>query len=230
MKTTIKIIIVSIAIMSLTPSFAKGPQRVAILGDSYSTFEGEVSPAESAIWYYKEPNYEKTDVDKVEQTWWYKFIKGGNYELAINNSFSGSTICNTGYRGEDFSHMSFIARMNNLNEPDIILIFGATNDSWAGAPLGEYKYSDWSCDELYSFRPAMARLLSYIKEHYPNAEPYFIINDILKDEIVESIESICHHYEIRYIQLNDIDKIDGHPSVKGMEQIYNQVKGLDSGM
>mgnify|MGYP000294813429 CR=1 FL=1 len=43
--------------------------------------------------------------------------------LEKNNSFSGSTICNTGYSKEDYTFCSFITRMKNLGSPDMILIF-----------------------------------------------------------------------------------------------------------
>ena len=45
--------------------------------------------------------------------------------------------------------------MDNLGDPDIILVFGGTNDSWAGSPIGEYVWADWTDEQLYSFRPAM---------------------------------------------------------------------------
>ena len=58
----------------------------------------------------------------------HKFIKENNYRLCVNNSFSGATICNTGYNQADYSDRSFITRMDKLGCPDIIFIFGATND------------------------------------------------------------------------------------------------------
>lgn len=97
----------------------------------------------------------------VRNTWWHQFIKENNYRLCVNNSFSGATICHTGYRSEDYSDRSFITRMKALGCPDIIFIFGATNDYWAKSPLGEYQYADWSKKDLYSFRPAMAYMCRY---------------------------------------------------------------------
>lgn len=199
-------------------------KSVSILGDSYSTFEGHVKPSDNAIWYWKKPHLEHTDVSSVTQTWWHLFIKENGYKLCQNNSFSGSTICNTGYNKEDYSDRSFISRMNNLGSPDIILILGATNDSWSGAPIGEYKYSDWTKEELYQFRPAMAYMLHDMKERYPNVEIYFILNNELKPEINESVEAICKHYDIDCVILHDIHKISGHPSIKGMRQIADQLK------
>lgn len=204
---------------------AQSSKSVSILGDSYSTYEGFLSPDTNFVWYFRTPQH-KNDVTLATQTWWYKFIKENGYRLCENNSFSGSTICNTGYNKDDYSARSFIARMNNLGSPDIILIFGATNDSWAGAPIGEYKYADWTKDELYSFRPAMAYMLDFMTARYPNVEIYFILNNDLKGVIDESAETICKHYNIPCIELKDIDKMDGHPSIKGMQQISEQLKSF----
>ncbi len=142
----------------------------------------------------------------------------------MNNSFSGATICHTGYRSEDYSDRSFITRMKALGCPDIIFIFGATNDYWAKSPLGEYQYADWSKKDLYSFRPAMSYMLDTMIDYYPNVEIYFLLNDGLGNEITESVRTICKHYQIDCIELKGLDKMSGHPSVKGMKQISEQVK------
>ena len=70
-------------------------QKVSVLGDSYSTFEGCMSNDTNAIWYFKpESPYrnKNNDVTKVEETWWRQLI-GSNksYSLEVNNSFSGAT-------------------------------------------------------------------------------------------------------------------------------------------
>jgi len=111
-----------------------------------------------------------------------------------------------------------------LGCPDIIFVFGGTNDSWAGSPIGEYKYSGWTREDLFSFRPAMACLLEKMIDHYPNVKIYFLLNDDLRDEIDESVKTICSHYEVDLIELVDIHKINGHPSVKGMRQICEQIE------
>ncbi|MDO3693265.1 SGNH/GDSL hydrolase family protein [Wenyingzhuangia sp. chi5] len=202
--------------------FAQELKSVSILGDSYSTFDGYIEPNTNKTWYFNNTS-QNTDVVSVQQTWWHKFVKENNYKLEKNNSFSGSTICNTGYRKEDYTFCSFITRMKNLGSPDMILIFGATNDAWAGAPIGNYQYADWKAEELYSFRPAMAYMLDYITNRHPNVEVYFILNSELKEEINESVKTICKHYNVDCIELKDIDKKSGHPSVKGMEQINTQI-------
>ena len=180
------------------PGIAQGLKSVSILGDSYSTFEGYVQPDTNFVWYLKTPpKGRKTDMVSVRNTWWHQFIKENNYRLCVNNS---------------------------LGCPDIIFIFGATNDYWAKSPLGEYKYADWSKKDLYSFRPAMAYMLDTMIDYYPNVEIYFLLNDGLGNEITESVRTICKHYQIDCIELKGLDKMSGHPSVKGMKQISEQVK------
>lgn len=201
---------------------AQTKPTIAILGDSYSTFEGYVEPSTNEIWYYA-TDRGRTDVSDVRQTWWQLLARDHDYKIGVNNSYSGSTICRTGYRGEDYSDRAFITRMHNLGNPDIIFVFGGTNDSWAKAPLGDYKYENLTPVDLFSFRPALAKLLDGLQSRYPNVDLYFILNDGLSDAINESVDVICSKYGVEVIKLKDIDKKSNHPSVLGMRQIADQV-------
>ena len=193
-------------------------KKVSILGDSYSTFQG-IIPANYSTFY---PN-NQNDVKEVEQTWWSLYIKAKGYELEKNDSWSGTTICGTGYGRMDSSRSNFISRVDSLGNPDIILICGATNDSWAGVKMGEYQYGDWRRADLYYFRPAMAKMLNDIRLYYPNVDVYFILNSQLKDDINNSVVEVCRHYDVPVIKLKDIDKKSGHPSIKGMKSFAEQV-------
>lgn len=209
-------------VMTFTTGMAQQRRAVSILGDSYSTFQGYLQPDTNYVWYFTRP-IQGTDVKSVTETWWHKFIKDNGYKLCVNNSFSGSTICNTGYNKEDVTRHSFLARMNKLGCPDIIFIFGGTNDSWAHSPIGEYKYDQWTKQDLFSFRPAMAYMLKDMIERYPNVEIYFLLNSELDDNVNESVRTICKHYNVPLIELHDIKKISGHPSVEGMAAISDQI-------
>ena len=201
-------------------------KAVSILGDSYSTYEDFVTPATNELWYYAKNSDQKTDVKDVRQTWWHQLIKENGWRLAVNNSYSGATISYTGYDGNDYSPRSFNTRMDNLGQPDIIFIFGATNDSWAGSPIGDFKYEDIKKADLYEFRPALAHMLRWMTDRYVNTEIYFILNTELKDEINTSVKTVCAHYGVPVITLTEVDKISGHPSVKGMRQIADQVNSF----
>lgn len=210
------------AVFSLRAVSQEAKPVVSILGDSYSTFEGYI-PEGNATWYATTPWENRTDVVSVRQTWWWKFISEGGYILGVNDSYSGSTISYTGYNNEDYKDRSFITRLPRVGTPDILLIFGATNDSWTGGPIGEYASDKLTLGHLYEFRPALWKLLTEAQNRYPGTRIVFIINTELKPEITESIKKICDSVNVEYIQLHDIDKLSGHPSIKGMEQIKNQV-------
>lgn len=231
MKNLILLMVVSM--LGCFTAKAQNSKSISILGDSYSTFQGYLQPDTNAVWYWDNVEAMNTDVHHVRETWWHQFIKKNGYRLCVNNSFSGSTICYSGYKtvGPDFTDYSdraFVTRLDKLGCPDIIFVFGGTNDSWAGSPIGEYKYSGWTREDLFSFRPALACLLEKMIDHYPNVKIYFLLNDDLRDEIDESVKTICSHYEVDLIELVDIHKINGHPSVKGMRQICEQIEAYIS--
>lgn len=200
---------------------AQSKPGISILGDSYSTFKGYVLPDSNFVWYPQK--VENNDVQDVQQLWWHILIRENGYRLCQNNSFSGATICHTGYEKADYSDRSYCTRLNNLGSPDIILVFGGTNDSWAQSPIGDYQYANWNKQDLYQFRPAMAYLLANLQNRYPGTKVYVIINSELSEEVTGSMKTICDRYGVPYIQLVDIEKQWGHPSKKGMRAIADQV-------
>ena len=208
--------------------------RTLIFGDSYSTFEGCI-PEGNATWYKKtvdeQDEMHVTDVNAVEQTWWYGVVQETESVLIRNESWSGSTVCNTGYNGDDFSGWSFIDRFDRLvqegffeQEPvDTLLLFGGTNDSSANSPVGELQYDGWTKEQLYSALPAFGYLLSRMTAVLPNTRIIWMLNTDLRTEIEEGILAACQHYGVEHLCLRDIDKITGHPSIAGMKQIKEQV-------
>ena len=201
-----------------------------ILGDSYSTFLGYI-PEGNAAWYSSRaqgPN----DVVKVDDTWWRQFCSVAGYDLLLNESWSGSTICNTGYDGVPCPTWSFIARMKNIvagdSDPDLILICGGTNDSWADSPIGQLKFSGWTDEDLACYLPACCYMLDYLRREAPQAEIVCVINSELKPEITQGQIDACSHYGAHALVLKDIDKLWGHPSVAGMTAMCEQVNAFVS--
>ena len=195
--------------------FISAQVKVSILGDSYSTFEGWI-PEGNEPWYGASIG---NDVKKVNDTWWWQLIEDNGLELELNNSWSGATICNTGYRGEDYTERSFLTRADNLGKnPDVIFVFGGTNDAWANSPLGEADGSD-----MYTVRPAAKAMFKKIKASYPDALCIAIINTELSSDVENAIIEACEIEEIPFIKLDSIDKQYGHPSINGMKAIAYQV-------
>jgi len=214
--------------------------NIFILGDSYSTFKGYIPEGyapyygENGPWYLEtnpEMKLSDSDVCDVNHTWWYNFAKE-NGTLLKNCSWSGTTICHTGYNGEDCSKISFIARFEELledgyfeeNRVDTFFLFGGTNDSWANSPLGDKIFSGWTPDDLYKVFPAFSYLIHRLTSNLPGTKIYCILNTgELKPEITEFYELVCTKNNIDFIELHNIDKVHGHPTIKGMAEIKQQI-------
>lgn len=203
--------------------------NIFILGDSYYTFKGFI-PEGNLSWYSAEGR-DETDVRNVEETWWKQLLVKTDSHLVHNSSYSGTTICHTGYNGADCKETSFVGRLEKYikngffakTQVDTFFIFGGTNDSWAGAPVGELKFSDWSDSDLYSVLPAFCYLLNRVKELLPKSDIRFILNTDIKQPITDGLKEACEHYSIPLVTLCDIDKMGGHPTIKGMAQICEQL-------
>lgn len=202
--------------------------KLVILGDSYSTFEGYV-PAHQAFYY---PNPEKVpDLTRVEETWWHQLTQRRSLRILINDSYSGSTVCNHTRDGQP-PESAFIKRMHvTLSEngvlgekPDAIIIFGATNDSWLDRGIGTVKFENWTQEELRCVLPAYCCLLDYVTKQNPQAEIYCVVNDVLKPEISAGLAMAAQHYGVHAVMLEGIDKSNGHPTVLGMMQIAQQIE------
>ena len=204
--------------------------RFSILGDSYSAIEGYVDPDTNDPW----PYYDEIGVNSVEQMWWKQVADSTGWLLERNNSFSGVLICNYAdfMDSDHYVPFSFIRRMNNLGNPDVIFIFGGTNDVWNGAPFGDYVYSDWTEEQLRSFRPALAYLLDYLQRQHPHAKLYFLletdpcpgaIDAETRLNLIESVHRITYHYNVDCFDLYDIHKSWWHPNAQGQKSIADQV-------
>lgn len=209
-------------------------KNLLIIGDSYSTYKGYI-PEGFAVYYSKEgrgdPEFMVTKME-VEETWWMRLINSTDAHLVQNNSWSGSTLCYTGYNGDCSHTSSFIYRYRQLkengffeeNKIDTVIVFGGTNDSWANAPLGELKYCDFEESDLFNVLPAFAYFMKTLKEDLPEARIVFIANCDIKDEIINGVKQASEHYGVDVVALSGVTKEHGHPNVQGMKDIFDQVK------
>ena len=199
---------------------------LSILGDSYSTFEGQV-PAGNYLYY---PNEGIPDVRSPEDTWWHQLISRRRMKLLINDSSSGTTV-STSVRPEHRVGDAFVKRMvKSLSaagvdgrKPDCILLFGGTNDDWLDVPMGELMYAGWQEQDLRCFLPAYCYMLSETVINNPQAAVFAIINTDMKEETTAGIRAACAHYGVPAVELRGISKKNGHPDRLGMRQIAEQV-------
>ncbi len=205
--------------------------KFSVLGDSFSSLVGTVDPETNDVW-----PYENIGVTTAEQMWWHQVANEMEWVLDKNNSFSGSLVSNFDDfdGGEHYGPNSFIRRMDQLGDPDVILVFGGTNDIYKRAPLGDFVYANWTDEQLLSYRPAMAYLLDGLKRSYPKATVYFLvdmelcisdtsIDPEIRENYLESMHRIANHYNVNCIDIYGIHKDWWHPDAEGQDDIARQV-------
>ena len=84
-------------------------------------------------------------------------------------------------------------------------------------------FSDWKETDLYSTLPAISYMISRLKEELGGGNVIFIINTALDPRISEAVKLSSEKFGTVYVELEDIDKLSGHPSAEGMVQICEQV-------
>ena len=110
----------------LLTSCVKDPEPdpcFSVLGDSFSSLEGYVDPETNDPW----PNYAQIGVTGPEMMWWHQVSVETGWPMERNNSFSGSAICNYDPNNYYGAH-SYLRRMDDLGNPNVIFVFGGTND------------------------------------------------------------------------------------------------------
>ena len=202
----------------------------AILGDSYSTYEGWITP--ESEFYYPRPQ-SVDDVLAVEHTWWHQLMTRQDMRLLLNDAYSGSTVC-TDVREHHPESASFVRRADKYfsslrdakEQPDYLFVFGGTNDSWLDREPGKLQFADWTSENLHQVLPAFCFVLDHITRQNPESTVVLVVNTKLKPEISEGILAAGQHYGAISVTLTDIDKQHGHPSRLGMEQIARQVEAV----
>lgn len=202
---------------------------ISIMGDSISTYNGWIPDGSdgrnlSHVYWYPQKY-----VNDVTKTWWHQLIfKEFKAKLGVNESWSGSCVGNNKDVNEEKSGpdtcMASIKRITNLGSngtPDIIYVYGGTNDignpGRSGQSLGTFNSSTnyttvdlttskWTCF-VDSFRVMIQRMQYY----YPKAKiivmlPAFSVtyyNRATQDSYLEQMKEICDYFGVEYIDLRD---------------------------
>ncbi len=207
--------------------------NVLIFGDSYSTLEGYI-PQGYAVYYSL--NREDTalfNIGAPEDTWWGKVIQATNSTLLLNDSWSGSTVCHTGYGGYN-ENQSFVGRLNKYiaegffekNQVDTVFIFGCTNDFWNNSPQGVVGGNDHENQTLALVYPAVEYMLETLKKVAPKARIIGLINTDFSEEFTKNLQTIYQNAGVECIVYDYIEKVNGHPNKTGMGQICDKILEL----
>lgn len=209
---------------------ASAKLKVGVIGDSISSFSGIIPNGYKA--YYPKSD---CDVDKWTKTYWGILINEyWNAELDVNCSWSGGCVA-PGVSGKT-EGSDFVTRCTDFVNPDVILLFGGTNDAISsnGVALGDYSYDlpFGSLNTNCRFRDSYIAVIKAIQANYPEAKIIIILGDHVTGDYATSVEEIAKHYEIPYVDFRDdknVTKYSGsHPNYNGMKymakKIYEETK------
>lgn len=201
-------------------------KKVAILGDSISTFAGWIPPGNFTR--YPQPMYED-GVKEVEQTWWKALIDDMQMKLGVNLSQAGRTMSR--YTLPYGADEELIKQLGTNGEPDLIFVYMGTNDLHYNIDIGTYE--DAENGNVSRVIDSFVTAVSLIQKHYPDSEVFIITPYYCEyyypsqklDTFVEEIAKVCENKGVWLIDLRDSgiaasDLPDGlHPGVTGMEKI-----------
>lgn len=135
----------------------------SILGDSISSFQGYIPDGYAY-------HYPAGSVETYTDTWWGQLITETGMTLGVNNSYSGSPLCETGTL-TDRPRGASVTRTSNLGtNPDYIIIMMGLNDFNQDASVGEYEIGDALPNNINDFRSALAIAMHDIGNNYPSAK------------------------------------------------------------
>ncbi|MBQ6734955.1 MAG: SGNH/GDSL hydrolase family protein [Lachnospiraceae bacterium] len=132
------------------PVIKSNGTRIAFIGDSITTFGGQLPPG-------YEPFYPWKGLENLAETWWYRVCVGKGLLPVVNASYSRSRV--VGNRNDETGFVaSSYARINTVaaGQPDIVFIMVGTNDFNAAINLA-------------IFRDAYQSLVTQVRTVLPNA-------------------------------------------------------------
>lgn len=209
------------------------PKRIGILGDSISTYKGIIPASYSA--YYPQSSGDCTDVNDWTKTYWGQLItKWWMGELDFNSSWSGGCVAPGSTRGAT----PFTIRCRDFIDPDVILLFGGTNDCQASCAvaLGEFDF-DSPVGKLSTnarFRESYIAVVKTIQATYPKAHIICIIGNHIDGEYASSVQTIAEHFGLPYVDFRGDKSVTVytslHPNAAGhaymAKKIYESTLNL----
>ena len=232
-------------------------KRVSILGDSISTFGSPSATNENGTYCYSyyptaTCRYSEDGNDSiafdVQNTWWMRLINRLGAQLGINESWRGTRV--TGTDASTFNNQTRINHLGENGTPNLILVYGGTNDAGGSVTIGTFNggdYSDYNTAEkiaaldVSTFANAYKAMLIRLMFTYPTAEivcilptfttSYYTIQHL--DDYVEVIKEACDFFGIKWIdvRVSDINifnkttyLVDGiHPNANGMKLLSDKI-------
>ncbi len=217
---------------------------ISILGDSISTYAGYIPDADGYNLEHLARYPQDNLFSGVEHTWWMQIIDRLGAKLGINDSWRGTTV--DGKSKTDKTAISNVQRIQNLGangSPDVILLFGATNDYGQLNIVDTFNKSkmptevDLTTIQWGALSQAFAHTILRIKHFFPDAQIVAVLPARTKSYYGSTelrngnnlLSKVCDHYGVPYVNLFTSTLTssylpDGiHPNKEGMDIITDAV-------
>lgn len=209
----------------------KKTRRISVIGDSISSFDGYIP--EGYVAYYPTTTCRTFN---VRDMYWYRlaYDKMSDAILDVNIAYSGSLVTYNG--NENNFPRRYIAR-KGMGTPDVIVLFGGTNDFTASKTL----YGSLKCDtatsapsqqdrnQVFSAADAATTLAqaeslgdatyfeAYVKLvrmmilQYPEVRIVLIVGEHFSTGMQQTLEAIASHYHgnCRTVDFLSVNGLDG---------------------
>ena len=211
-------------------------RKVAVMGDSISTFDGALCNEDYNPYYpANDPNVTANPsiaVNSKERTYWWMLINNymKNGVLDVNSSWSGTRVIHevkNGRKSGKSMNAGFVDRAYDFVDPDIIILHGGTNDHNQNTPLGDYTWDlPIGQGDLSKYRSAYIELIKMLQNRYEGVQIIIVIGDRLSKNYEESTLEIARHFGLPYVNFvgDTIDKCSGsHPTYPAFDKMAKKI-------
>ncbi len=217
---------------------------ISILGDSISTYAGYIPTADGYNLEHLARYPQDNLFSGVEHTWWMQVIESLGAKLGINDSWRGTTL--DAKNATDATSISNLQRIKNLGAngtPDVILLFGGTNDYGQLSNVDTFdpnkipREVDLTTIQWKSLSQALVSTIMRIEHFYPDAQLVVMLPTFTKSYYSntkltngnKTMIDVCKHFGLPYVDLTTCGIStshlpDGiHPNKEGMDLITDAV-------
>ena len=225
----LKLLLTLFVLMAAVISASAGKSTtLAVIGDSYSTFNTDTSNLEDTDYYY--PYWSKqngNDVSDISETWREILADKINGEVVYVDAISNSELTSRGPC--DKKSMTNRIMTSNDNLADVVILMGGLNDIWQKRDVGNIEPTAASYGNCSDYAPALRYSLRLLKEKNPKSNVIYCLVSFDDDEeydytkYLNAAKTICEDEKVTFIPLYGMECVSWHPTAKGMEQIADAI-------
>lgn len=221
-KNVIMAVFALVTISAFVPNTTAFAKTMAVIGDSYSTFDSEGTGSDR-YYYPMNSTVKGNDVTLEEQSWRNVLAKKLGAELTYVDAISGSEL--TARSAQDDRAMVNRIRNSRENLADVVILMGGLNDYWQNRAIGSTSANAATIENAGEYAPALRLSLETLKRKNPSAKIVYalVCYDAEIAEYKAAAQTICNDLGITFVPVSGMTCVSWHPTIAGMQTIANQM-------